>query len=247
MAIGALKIINGTHVPIGNYLFAASIQDRGQHICGGSIISQLFILTAAHCVVDEDNEQVDHNYLSVTVGNIYWEDGVKYKISKAFVHTHYDYIEVRNDIALLRTAKEIVMGPTVSTVKLNAIPINDQKNNISATIVGWGLQDKNGELVYYTPDTLYSVDIYVVPLDVCFKVYETMYSSQLCVTSHDSRGSCNGDSGGPLVVKMDEGHEQIGVLSFGGDCNNTDPEVYTRVSSFYAWIRATTKSNKNTR
>ena len=57
----------------------------------------------------------------------------------------------------------------------------------------------------------------------------------MCFTSSDMRG--RGDSGGPLVSKYKREFVQIGIVSYGGDCNNTLPEVYSRISAYYKWRR----------
>nr|XP_022908728.1 chymotrypsin-2-like [Onthophagus taurus] len=228
------RITNGTEALMNSYPFMASVIFHGGHKCGGSIISNDWILTAAHCCFYEGKE-VGDNLIQISVGNVYWRDGTLYRVNKKFVHEAYDPNNVINDIALFKTLKTIKYGLSVSAIPLNQ---NNIAKNQEAIVIGWGsYMNTNGELIYEPSNKLQHVVIKVVALKMCEKYYGTMSSKNLCGFGGNSKGSCQGDSGGPLIVKNENKMTLIGIVSYGSDCSNTIPEVYTNVNYYYSWIK----------
>ncbi|KFB51475.1 AGAP006539-PA-like protein [Anopheles sinensis] len=233
------RIVNGTDASILDYPFAISLRGgTGSHSCGGSILSELWILTAAHCVgattVMMQTVQVGRTELSQKA------DESVYRIEEVISHPEYDsrnsYI---NDIALLKLAKPLTFSDRVYPVRLphHMFEVEDDPNDLQVTLVGWGLTSTGGAL----PTKLQRVDYYVVPNEECNAIHtSTIYPSQICAAyPGGGKGQCSGDSGGPLL------HHgvQVGIVSWSvKPCGAAPyPGVLTKVSHHLDFIRQHTR------
>ncbi|XP_058123545.1 chymotrypsin-1-like [Anopheles ziemanni] len=229
------RIVNGTDASILDFPFVISLRGgTGSHSCGGSILSELWILTAAHCVgattVFMQTVQVGRTDLSVKV------DESVYSIEQSIPHPEYDsrnsYI---NDIALLKLARPLTFSDRVYPVQLpkDMFEVEDDLNNLEVTLIGWGLYATGG----VAPTTLQRVDYYVVPNEVCDAIHSsTIYPSQICAAYPEGgKGQCSGDSGGPLV----HNGVQVGIVSWSvKPCAVAPyPGVLTKVSHHLDFIR----------
>nr|APA33880.1 seminal fluid protein [Nilaparvata lugens] len=211
-------------------------------ICGAALISDKFLLSAAHCL------KSDQGFVRwARLGNVKLKEKSPneqiFQITKKLVHPKYKLPSFMYDIMLLELDKPVTLTPYVRPACLN---MNDTVNTDTAIATGFGKLE-------YTSDKgtneLMKVSIDINPLDVCQKTYS--YSKrQFPVGVHDSvlcagvlkggKDTCQGDSGGPLVVAVDEPFCMyciIGVTSFGLFCGFANsPAIYTRVSYFTPWI-----------
>ena len=211
---------------MGQFPYQASLRTISLklHICGGSIISDRFILTAAHCVVG-----VTIRY--VIVGSIYSNglEGVTYVIENAVSHQDYQRGPiVLNDIALLKTTSKIKF-----TDYVKPIPIKYEFVGRSQTVLlaGFGDIDNNQTV----PVKLQYQKFKTISNKECSKAGwgHYIHPSHLCVKGVPSISACSGDSGGALAVNG----SLVGIVSFGPkNCGLGYPDVYTRVSEFREWI-----------
>ncbi|XP_022905875.2 chymotrypsin-2-like [Onthophagus taurus] len=229
------RIIDGTPAINGQWPFVVSIQNEEQHVCGGAIINQRYVLTACHCFVEGDDVLKEEDVM-ITVGNVIWREGERHTVEKIITHENYDSDAVINDIALARVKKPFIFNSNVQPIKPSPTNIDDDRLPVSATVVGWGFTNSGKKLVNVASEILNYVQLKTIPWYTCREYYSDIYPTNLCMTSGSMKGSCNGDSGGPLVTYTDKGLVQIGLVSYGDDCNNTKPEVYTRVPLYLDWI-----------
>uniref|UniRef100_A0A182IRP7 Uncharacterized protein n=1 Tax=Anopheles atroparvus TaxID=41427 RepID=A0A182IRP7_ANOAO len=229
------RIVNGTDASILDYPFMISLRGgTGGHSCGGSILSELWILTAAHCVgattVFLQTVQVGRTVISREV-----DDSV-YSIVEVISHPGYDSRTSHiNDIALLKLERPLVFSESVAPVRLPAdlFEVEDDLTDLGVTLIGWGLTVTGG----VAPSTLQSVDYYVVPNEECNAIHSsTIYPSQICAAiPGGGKGQCSGDSGGPLL------HHgvQVGIVSWSiKPCAVAPyPGVLTKVSHHLEFIR----------
>ncbi|XP_062130973.1 chymotrypsin-2-like isoform X2 [Drosophila sulfurigaster albostrigata] len=211
--------------------------------CGGVIISNRTILTAAHCIRDSMYARKIY-FGTVDKTNIY-ETGQQRLIVKRkniIVHPEYDSIQFLNDIALIRLPAEILFDEYIQPAKL---PDPDKLyDNEIGVVSGWGISDRHS---WNLPNNLQYLNVTIFPYEECKPLvhkYKGLHAkffpaSYICLKPSQGR-PCKGDSGGPLAIRNEDGTSTlVGLTSFGmdGTCPPNTPVIYTRVSSFLQWIK----------
>jgi len=229
-------IVGGEAAKQGEFPYIVSLRSKSYgHFCGGSLIAQNWVLTAAHCV---KGGTID----SVWIGMLDQKNtaGVeKIKPARIFAHEQYDQNTMEHDYALIQLSQNSSYAP----VGLNTVDIKvDDASQIIATTAGWGAI-KEGS--YSLPSLLQKVSVPLVSTEACNakEAYdggikeETMMCAGL---KQGGKDSCQGDSGGPLVVVDQQGqHLLVGVVSWGEGCARANKYgVYSKVSSAVDWIKS---------
>ncbi|KAF7272477.1 hypothetical protein GWI33_014736 [Rhynchophorus ferrugineus] len=226
-----LYVVGGVEVSPHSLPYQAAILVDDTYFCGGAVISNRYVITAAHCVWD-------CRFVQVLLGAHKWR--VRETTQRNFysntiiIHENYTGQKVEdNDIALIKSPMSI---PFSSSIKSIALPDDGCCNFTGSTAMlsGWGYTSTNGGI----SSVLRKVYLQVESLAWCAKYFSYVNKSQICTKGTDSItgsvGACYGDSGGPLV-KSDV---LIGVVSFGSDaCDMGYPSVYTNISYHRDWIR----------
>jgi hypothetical protein len=227
-----LAIVGGTNAPAGLYPHQVSIQTRsGFHFCGGSLVGDRHVLTAAHCVQGERPSQlrVAADLINLSSG------GQVFSVTAIDVHSSYNSSTSDNDIALLTLDRSTGSIGKVALMDPGSEPTLADPGTDSV-VTGWGALSENGG----SPDRLQQVTVPIVSNDECNDAYDGGITSRMIcagLIGVGGKDSCQGDSGGPLVVDDGGGWAQVGVVSFGFGCARAQfPGVYTRVSSFESWI-----------
>ncbi|XP_073332516.1 mast cell protease 1A-like [Pagrus major] len=228
-ALGA-KIFNGIKVPENSMLYMASLQsNNGHRFCGGSLISDNFVLTAAHC----DDEEL----LKVVLGTHNLRNtGTVRNIVQRCKHPHYQRNPPTNDIMLLKLSESVPEGGTIRRIQLPPPNMNIQQDQI-CHVAGWGITE-DGRSV----DDLRAVGVSVVDQNVCKHQWSGIPANVICAGGYQTHnGFCNGDSGGPLVCNG----MAAGVVSFADQVclDKRLPNVYTDVSKFRPWIDQILRQN----
>ncbi|XP_057642177.1 cathepsin G-like [Chionomys nivalis] len=197
----------------------------GLGACGGFLVREDFVMTAAHCLGSSIN---------VTLGahNIQRQERTQQHIPvlRAIPHPDYDPQNFRNDIMLLQLTRRIRKNKAVRPV---ALPQgrNRLRPGHLCTVAGWGLVSRN-----MRTDVLQEVQLRVQRDQKCsnrFNIYNSQ--TQICVGNPRERKSAfRGDSGGPLICN----NVAQGIVSYG-DSNGIPPAVFTKIQSFIPWIKRT--------
>ncbi|KYM93148.1 PREDICTED: chymotrypsin-2-like isoform X2 [Atta cephalotes] len=225
------KIVGGKLADEGQFPYQASLRLNNQHFCGGSVISERYILTAAHCCSGLDN-----TVITVVLGtNTLDKGGDQYFSIKKWIHPYYNSVFIWHDIALIKVNKDIVFGDKVKPI---ALPTkNFDKSDYPVILSGWGTTSYPGK----TPNDLQYIQLRVINQKQCAASSFRITKNNICTLNKWGEGACHGDSGGPLVA----GNEQIGVVSWGIPCAKNQPDVYTRVYAYMPWIDKCIQQDKS--
>lgn len=218
-------IVGGTNVPPNGYPFMASVQDGGYHFCGGSVIANQWVLTAAHCVPDGNAAG-----LTVRVGsNNNTSGGAVRVVDQVKVHPSFD--GTYHDAALLHLASAV--PATVTKITLSNSPANDnlEAQGTPVVVAGWG--DFNpATMGLLASSTLKEATVNVVNDQNCQGSTTSLEAVTTVCAAATGKDSCQGDSGGPLFWKSGTARIQIGVVSHGFLCAvPQSPGVYSEVNN----------------
>ena len=234
-----VRIVGGTQVPDSRYPWMAAIyfrvaDNRFLPGCGGSLVSDRWIVSAAHCFVTGDVPS-DPNNVAFLLGatDLTSDDGVFRVVSRIVIHPEYNPNTQENDIALLELPQPVEFEPITLPSVANPVPIDGEL----ATAAGWGATSEGGP----QSNQLLEVDLPIVAHNACLPFYQHSLNQPLMLCAggvpFGGRDSCQGDSGGPLFVTRAGQVVQAGIVSFGVGCARPGiPGIYTRMIAYTDWI-----------
>uniref|UniRef100_A0A8C6M207 trypsin n=1 Tax=Nothobranchius furzeri TaxID=105023 RepID=A0A8C6M207_NOTFU len=219
-------IVGGYECPKNSVPYQVSLF-AGYNYCGGILLSDEWVLSAAHCKSDVEVRLGEHDI---------WEpeNTEQHIMSAEFIH-HPDYNPRTqdSDIMLIRLSRTATLNSFVRPV---ALPSKCASAGSRCLVSGWG------NIPRY-PDKLQCLDIPVLSDDTCFNSYPFQITDNMICAGflEGGKDSCQGDSGGPLVC---DGELQ-GVVSWGKGCAlKNKPGVYTKVCNYVSWIKTTMFNNE---
>ncbi|XP_037037670.1 chymotrypsin-1-like [Bradysia coprophila] len=221
------RIVGGQNAGIGQFPHQVSLRQNNQHYCGGSIISPLKVLTAAHCIY---GQLVTLN-TAVVGTNTLNSGGVSYLVLSGTFHTSYDPQTLINDVAVLTLALPILYNQYVQPINLAT---SSPSPGETLTLSGWGLTSYPGS----TPNDLQYINLQSLDLQSCAESLQgtsPISTGHVCTTSPAGQGACQGDSGGPLI---NAAGVQVGIVSWGVPCAVGYPDVFSSVAFYYSWIES---------
>lgn len=238
----AFRVIGGGYTRINEYPWQVALVYRNKFFCGGSLISDRHVLTAAHCVFGSFSRGISQLRVSIGDHDISTKNETEHIVGKVkHVHwnLHYNPHSTVHDIALMELEEPVSFRYGVSAVKLPS-DLDDLYEGENATVTGWGrysvrLKATNTVLKEYTGP--------LTNISKCVEAWNKFPGISARSPNHVcldvTMGTpCHGDSGGPLVACTGVQCTQIGVVSFGFPmCTNVGlPAVFTRVSHYKSWI-----------
>ncbi|XP_074117461.1 putative serine protease 45 [Sminthopsis crassicaudata] len=245
------KIISGQNAPLHKWPWQVSLQVYDSHLCGGSLITTEWVLTAAHCIL------WNFDY-TVKLGDVFFFNvgsGTFVSVRDILIHPSYsELISLQNDLALVRLNSSVNLSRTIQPVCLPDSKFY-VKNGTRCWVTGWGRTKDQRDDSY--PYVLQEADVFILERYYCHKILKKhlffsmlipyINEKMLCAFHPKGKDACQGDSGGPLVCEV--GHHtwvQVGIVSWGIGCGKLGmPGVYTRVSSFSKWIIKTINKQRS--
>jgi trypsin len=226
------RIVGGEKTEIKEHPWQVALTIGGA-LCGGSIIAQKWVLTAAHCVRPSpklSDVKAKANATDYSRGGIWTE------VEKIVVHEKYNAATHEHDIALIK-----LKTPTAGRVIPFAAASLEVPNGQPLEVTGWGVTTEGGTNPSHP---LMKASVPYVDNADCNPAYGGSIKPGMMCAGYREGGidACQGDSGGPLVWRRTtgEGDVLVGVVSFGEGCaRKLKYGVYTRVSTYREWIDRT--------
>ncbi|MBF1800882.1 trypsin-like serine protease [Alloalcanivorax profundimaris] len=251
------RIIGGDAAPAGQWPWMAQVEielaANRFGLCGGTHLARNWVVTAAHCLFDENGQQVAAGETVVLLNSVFDRRGDPYSLREIHISPNYDTArspEFDNDIALL----QLVNGPAMSErpsligqarfqeLQSRAFAARDE----AVTALGWGVTQPGGN----TPaQRLQEVQLDYVRTDSCLSQWgsgnfntDTMVcADELNPPDGQQQDTCVGDSGGPLFIGRDSDPYIVGLTSYGQtSCADDLPSVYTNLASQIGFVEAAT-------
>jgi secreted trypsin-like serine protease len=235
-AFSQSKIVGGTDASPGQYPWMAALVNRGNpdafnsQFCGGALIHESWVVTAAHCVEGESARGLG---VWINIVDLSDTEGGEYRNVKA-IFRHPGYREDRegnllNDIALL-----LLESPVTNVTPILYGTASSVAANTPVEAIGWG--DTRRRPAY--PEILQRVDLSIRPLSTARRQFGSAISSMHLAASAPGKDTCQGDSGGPLFSFEGPGGAPLllGVTSFGEGCAGRTAGIYANVGFFSSWL-----------
>ncbi|XP_066858502.1 suppressor of tumorigenicity 14 protein-like [Anser cygnoides] len=239
------RIVGGEDARSGKWPWQASLQMGAHgHVCGASVISKRWLVSAAHCFLDSDSVRysapsVWRAYMGLRTINEKSNHVAMRPIKRIIVHPQYDQSISDYDIALLEMETPVFFSELVQPI---CLPSTSRVFLYGAVcyVTGWGAIKENSHLAR----TLQEARVRIINQSICTKLYDDLITSRMLCAGNLNGGidACQGDSGGPLACTGKGNRWYLaGIVSWGEGCARRNrPGVYTKVTALYDWIRQNT-------
>ncbi|XP_039701268.1 transmembrane protease serine 11D, partial [Pteropus medius] len=233
MTLSEERVMGGIKAEKGDWPWQVSLQLNNIHHCGGILISNRWILSAAHCF----RSHPDPHTWTATFGISTKFPTQRIRIKTILVHKNYNSATHENDIAAVQLDRGAAFTKTINRVCLPEATQNISAGS-TAYVTGWGSQINGGNSV----EDLQQGQVYIISNSVCnapTSYNGAVLSGMLCAgVPQGGVDACQGDSGGPLVQQDSRRlWFLVGIVSWGDRCGLADkPGVYTRVTAYRNWI-----------
>ncbi|KAF5305581.1 hypothetical protein FQA39_LY01672 [Lamprigera yunnana] len=253
------RIVGGDRTDIDEFPWLAllgyrdSFGDDAGFRCGGSLINERYILTAAHCTIVNSNLGVSLEFVRLgewrlSTGTDCLGQGrvqkcagpaVDINVETTIPHQNYNIRTRDNDIALVRMRRSVTFNDFIRPICLPPPNAANPTQGLNMLVAGWGSTENES-----TSDIKLKVAVPIVASADCAKKIGRrgfITDNQLCAGGVQGKDSCQGDSGGPLMKYLERSPDiqwvQEGVISWGIGCGLVGyPGIYTKVSKYSTWI-----------
>jgi len=243
------RILYGNETDVNEYPWQVSMWIDKSHFCGGTLISDQWIATAAHCIDLNYRRHFDRLTVSLGDHNVQVYDDVKNifrKVKKIVRSPQYDKHYINGDMALLQLEEPVEFTENLRPACLPDTGATDDDYAFkTALITGWGYTEKTKIIKPrpLTSEILREAEVFILPKKLCVKYSPFPITDRMICTYKGPLGvetTCQGDSGGPLVVNMGENnHVLIGCTSFGvSTCEGPYPSMFTSITARKKFIDA---------
>ncbi|NWY89747.1 ACRO protein, partial [Loxia curvirostra] len=240
---GTIRIVGGTGAKLGAWPWIVSIQHPWiphlKHLCGGSLISKQWVLTAAHCF----DEVTEISLLYVVIGATQLTqpgNGAQVRhVKQVLIHQYYTHDDMSYDIALMELDRPVLCSPYIQLACMPDATLRVSEL-INCWVAGWGSTAARAQK---SSDQLQEAKVQLIDLQLCNS--SGWYSGKIHIHNlcagypQGLIDTCQGDSGGPLMCqeKNSDYWWVIGITSWGRGCARAKrPGIYISTQYFYDWI-----------
>uniref|UniRef100_A0A8C0JCT8 Peptidase S1 domain-containing protein n=1 Tax=Chelonoidis abingdonii TaxID=106734 RepID=A0A8C0JCT8_CHEAB len=246
---GSPRIVGGNDAKNGSWPWQVSIREGSNHICGGSLIAESWVVSAAHSIPVWDKSAYLVNLGEYQLLNPS-ESLVSFPIKEIYRHPSYTDIGFSGDIALVELETPVKFNSVIRPICLPASSV-EFPSGMECWVTGWG------DTQYGAPKTLQEVQVPLIDRDTCNSLFNTgsypddpqginpIKQDMICAGyPQGEKDACQGDSGGPLVCEWDSAWLLAGVVSWGVECARPNrPGVYILLPPYADWIQAEPEGN----
>ncbi|XP_041879149.1 transmembrane protease serine 9 isoform X1 [Corvus kubaryi] len=232
----ASRIVGGSEASRGEFPWQVSLRENNEHFCGAAILTEKWLVSAAHCFTEFQDPAMWAAYTGTTSLRGSDSSAVKMDISQIIPHPSYNTDTADYDVAVLELKR-----PVTFTKYIQPVCLPDAGHHFPTSkkclISGWGYL-KEDFLV--KPEFLQKATVELLDQNLCSSLYShALTDRMMCAGYLEGKvDSCQGDSGGPLVCQEPSGRFFLaGIVSWGIGCAEARrPGVYTRVTKLRDWI-----------
>ncbi|PZC84923.1 hypothetical protein B5X24_HaOG200498 [Helicoverpa armigera] len=236
------RIVGGQLASLGQFPYQAGLLLHlpgfsTPPFCGGILVNNRRILTAAHNLVDAVSSVTQ---ITVVLGSTtIFTGGTRLTTNSFVLHENYNAATIRNDVAMINLRSAVSTSNIIAPIALpSGSQLNENFVGVTAVASGFGRTSDSGGVV--ANQRLSFVNVPVISNADCRSTFGgSLQDSNICTSGAGGRNICTGDSGGPLAVIRNNRPLLIGVVSFGSPrgCQAGFPSAYARVTSFMSWIQ----------
>ncbi|XP_042329708.1 serine protease 27-like [Sceloporus undulatus] len=240
------RIVGGQPANNGEWPWQVGIYINGAQACGGSLVANQWVVSAAHCFLEDGEYKVLLGAYQLSNPSTNMLDS---SVQKVFSHPDYNgHDGSPGDIALVQLTSPVNFTDYILPVCLPDASIQFSSES-NCWVTGWGQTQENVNLG--APGTLQELQVDFITRDTCNALYNTNPTAEIGTNpilpdmicagySEGGKDACWGDSGGPLVCQLNGIWNLAGVVSWGDGCARANrPGVYTSVTYYAGWIQAT--------
>ncbi|NWV26852.1 TMPS9 protease, partial [Origma solitaria] len=232
----ASRIVGGSEASRGEFPWQVSLRENNEHFCGAAILTEKWLVSAAHCFTEFQDPAMWAAYTGTTSLRGSDSGAVKMDISQIIPHPSYNADTADYDVAVLELKR-----PVTFTKYIQPVCLPDAGHHFPTSkkclISGWGYL-KEDFLV--KPEFLQKATVELLDQNLCSSLYSHVLTDRMMCAGYleGKVDSCQGDSGGPLVCQEPSGRFFLaGIVSWGIGCAEARrPGVYTRVTKLRDWI-----------
>ncbi|XP_075784860.1 serine protease 27-like [Pelodiscus sinensis] len=244
--VSLTRIVEGNDTKEGEFPWQASVQWKGVHMCGASLINQEWLITAAHCFYQLRNL----TQYRVVLGILQLQNPGPHSracpVQRIIPNPNYAGQTTSGDIALIQLATPVNFSDYILPICLPDTSIRFPPGK-ECWVTGWGNLRPWVDLP--SPQTLQKLQVPIIDTKTCKSLYRTngvnrppyrdIQDDMICAGYAEGlRDACNGDSGGPMMCIVGDVWVLAGVVSWGEGCAiKNRPGVYSRLTSYQNWIQ----------